>query len=243
MEDELGRARGRAGRGGARGVRRRAPGPRRHRRREPAHRLVPVPRPHRRRQDRAGQGARGVPVRRRAGDGPHRHERVRREALAWPGWSARRPATSATTRAASSPRRCGAARTRWCCSTRSRRPTRTCSTCCCRCSTTGGSPTARAARSTSATRSWCSPRTSARQALANPTLDDRGRRDAVMAVVQSALQAGVPQPARRRRGVPRAVHRGADADRRHPARRAAAAAGRAPARRWTSPTRPASGWR
>jgi hypothetical protein len=28
--------------------------------------LVPVPRPHRRRQDRAGQGAGGVPVRRRA---------------------------------------------------------------------------------------------------------------------------------------------------------------------------------
>ena len=30
------------------------------------------------------------------------------------------------------------ARTRWCCSTRSRRPTRTCSTCCCRCSTRAG---------------------------------------------------------------------------------------------------------
>ena len=37
--------------------------------------------PDRRRQDRAGQGAGGLPVRRRAGDGPHRHERVRREAL------------------------------------------------------------------------------------------------------------------------------------------------------------------
>ena len=33
------------------------------------------------------------------------------------------------------------------CSTRSRRRTRTCSTCCCRCSTTGASPTARAAPS------------------------------------------------------------------------------------------------
>ena len=42
------------------------------------------------------------------------------------------PATSATTRAASSPRRCGAGRTRWCCWTRSRRPTRTCSTSCSR---------------------------------------------------------------------------------------------------------------
>jgi hypothetical protein len=36
---------------------------------EPADRLVPVPRPDRRRQDRAGQGAGRVPVRRRAGDG------------------------------------------------------------------------------------------------------------------------------------------------------------------------------
>ena len=47
------------------------------------------------------------------------------------------PATWATRKAASSPRRCGGGPTRWCCSTRSRRPTPTCSTCCCRCSTTG----------------------------------------------------------------------------------------------------------
>ena len=40
--------------------------------------------PDRRRQDRAGQGAGGLPVRRRAGDGPHRHERVLREALGGP---------------------------------------------------------------------------------------------------------------------------------------------------------------
>ena len=40
-----------------------------------------VPRPDRCGQDRAGQGAGRLPVRRRAGDGPHRHERVRREAL------------------------------------------------------------------------------------------------------------------------------------------------------------------
>ena len=39
---------------------------------------------------------------------------------------------------------------RSCCSTRSRRRIRTCSTSCCRCSMTGGSPTARAARSISA---------------------------------------------------------------------------------------------
>ena len=63
------------------------------------------------------------------------------------------PATSATTRAASSPRRCAGGRTPWCCSTRSRRPTPTCSTCCCRCSTTVASPTARDARSTSPTAS------------------------------------------------------------------------------------------
>ena len=39
-------------------------------------RLVPVPRADGRRQDRAGARARGVPVRRRARDGAHRHERV-----------------------------------------------------------------------------------------------------------------------------------------------------------------------
>ena len=87
MEEELGhrvvgQARGRAGR-----VRRRAPRPRRRQRPRPPDRLVPVPRPDRRRQDRAGEGARGVPLRRRARDDPHRHERVRREAL---GRAARR---------------------------------------------------------------------------------------------------------------------------------------------------------
>ena len=46
----------------------------------PADRLVPLPRPDRRRQDRAGPRARRLPVRRRAGDGPHRHERVHGEA-------------------------------------------------------------------------------------------------------------------------------------------------------------------
>ena len=42
------------------------------------------------------------------------------------GWSARPPATSATTRAASSPRPCAASPTACCCWTRSRRPTPTC---------------------------------------------------------------------------------------------------------------------
>ena len=58
----------------------------------------------------------------------------------------------ATTRVASSPRRCAAGRSRWSCSTRSRRPTRTCSTRCCRSWRTVGSPTVRAASSTSRTR-------------------------------------------------------------------------------------------
>ena len=54
-------------------------------------------------------------------------------------------------RRGSSPRRCAAPRTPSCCSTRSRRRTRTCSTSCSRCWTTDGSPTARAARWTSRT--------------------------------------------------------------------------------------------
>ena len=77
--------------------------------------------------------------------------RVHGEAHRGAARSARRRATSATTRAASSPRPCAAGRTPSCSSTRSRRRTPTSSTCSCRCSTTGASPTARAARSTSAT--------------------------------------------------------------------------------------------
>ena len=65
------------------------------------HRLVPVPRPDRRRQDRARPRPRRVPVRRRARDGPDRHERVHGEVRRVAPRSARRPATSATTRAAS----------------------------------------------------------------------------------------------------------------------------------------------
>ena len=67
------------GRGHRRRVRRRPSGARRAQGPAPAHRLVPVPGAHRRRQDRARPGARPVPVRRRAGDGPHRHERVHGE--------------------------------------------------------------------------------------------------------------------------------------------------------------------
>ena len=49
---------------------------------------------------------------------------------------------SATTKAASSPKPCGASRSRWCCSTRSKRRTPTSSTRCSRSSKTAGSPTA-----------------------------------------------------------------------------------------------------
>ena len=118
--------------------RRRTPFARRHRRPEPADRVVPVPRPHRHRQDRAREVAGRLPLRRRAGDRPHRHERVLREALGGPRWSVPLPATSGTTRAASSPRRCAGAPTAWCSSTRSRRRTPRSSTSCCRCSTTAG---------------------------------------------------------------------------------------------------------
>ena len=75
---------------------------------QPADRLVPVPRPHRRRQDRAGAHARRLPVRRRAGDGPHRHVGVPWRSTTCRASSARLRATSATRRAASSPKRCGA---------------------------------------------------------------------------------------------------------------------------------------
>ena len=81
MEEEVAQARGRSGRGGGRGVRCHPPLPRRAVRSEPAERLVPVPRSHRRGQDRAVQGAGGVPVRHRRGDGAHRHVRVHGEAL------------------------------------------------------------------------------------------------------------------------------------------------------------------
>ena len=42
------------------------------------------------------------------------------------------PGTSATRKVDSSPKRCAASRTPSCCSTRSKRPTRTSSTCCCK---------------------------------------------------------------------------------------------------------------
>ncbi len=128
----------RPGRRRARGERRRTPLARGHRRPEPAHRLVPVPRPDRHRQDRAGEVAGRLPVRRRAGDRADRHERVLREALGRAARRRARPGTSGTRRAASSPRPSVAAPTPWCCSTRWRRRTPRSSTSCSRCSTTAG---------------------------------------------------------------------------------------------------------
>ena len=119
---------------------------------EPADRLVRLPRPDRRRQDRAGPRARGVHVRRRARDGAARHVRV--PGAAHGRAADRRAARLRRLRGGRPADRGGAppAVLASSCSTRSRRRTPRSSTCCCRSSTTAASPTARAARSTSATR-------------------------------------------------------------------------------------------
>ena len=135
------------------GRRRDHPGPVGHQGPAPADRLVHLPRPHRRRQDRAGQAARRGAVRRRGQHRPPRHERVPGAAHRSAGWSAPRPATSATRRAASSPRRCGASPYSVVLFDEIEKAHPTCSTRCCRSWTTAGSPTPRAGRSTSATRS------------------------------------------------------------------------------------------
>ncbi len=116
MEDELGKRVDRAAQGRACGLRRGAPHPGRGRRPQPADRFVPVPRPDRCRQDRAGQGAGRLPVRRRARHGPHRHERVRRKALGGtacrcpPGLHRLRPGRSADRGGAPPPLHGGALR-------------------------------------------------------------------------------------------------------------------------------------
>ena len=148
------RAGDRPGRGGGRGGQRHPALAGRAVRPPPPDRLVPLPRSHRRRQDRAGSHAGRLPLRRRAGDGPHRHVGVHGEALGQPP---RRRASGLRRLRRGRPAHRGRpppARTRWCSSTRSRRPTRTSSTSSCRCSTTAASPTARAARSTSPTSCW-----------------------------------------------------------------------------------------
>ena len=137
IEDRLRRAGGGPGRRAAHGGQRGAPLTRRPGRSQAAHRLLPLHGADRRGQDRAGARAGRVPVRRREGHGPHRHVGVHGEARGVAADRRAARATSATTRAASSPRPCAGARTRSCSSTRSRRPTPTCSTSCCRSSTTG----------------------------------------------------------------------------------------------------------
>ena len=81
MEEALAQARRRPGRGAAHRLQRHSPLARGSLRSAPSQRLVPVPRAHGRRQDRAVQGARGVPLRHRRGHGAHRHVRVHGEAL------------------------------------------------------------------------------------------------------------------------------------------------------------------
>ena len=112
LEERLHAARRRPGRGGRGGGQRHPPQPRRPLRSEPPDRLLPVPRAHRRGQDRAGARAGRVPLRRRARHGAHRHERVHGEARGQPPDRRAARATSATTRAASSPRPSAAGPTR-----------------------------------------------------------------------------------------------------------------------------------
>ena len=120
---------------------------------EPAGRELPVPRPDRRRQDRARPDARGRALRQRGRDGPPRHERVPGAAHGQP--ARRRPARLRRARGGRTADRGRPPQARTPCSssTRSRRRTRTSSTSCSRSWTTAGSPTRRAGRSTSRTRS------------------------------------------------------------------------------------------
>ena len=130
-------ARDRPGRGDHRRLQGDSPCPRRDQGSEAADRLVHLPRAVRRREDRARPHARRVPVRRRGRDDPDRHVGVHGEARRVPPRRLASRATSATTKAASSPRPCAASRTRSSSSTRSRRHIRMCSTSCCRSSRTG----------------------------------------------------------------------------------------------------------
>ncbi len=77
-------ARGRPARGRRGRLHRRAARPCRSAGSQPADRLVHLPGPHRRRQDRAHQGARRVPVRRRERHGAHRHVASTWRSTPWP---------------------------------------------------------------------------------------------------------------------------------------------------------------
>ena len=103
---------------------------------EPADRLVHLPRPHRRRQNRAVQGAGRSAVRRRERHGPHRHERVHGAAHRQPADRRASGLRRLRRRRPARPKPSAAGPTAWCCSTKSKRPIATCSTCCCKCSTT-----------------------------------------------------------------------------------------------------------
>ncbi len=99
---------------------------------EPSHRLVPVPRTDRRRQDRSRAHPGAVHVRQREVADPLRYVGVHGEAL---GLEADRLASGIRRlRRGRSVDRAREARAllAWCCSTKSRRRTRTCSTSCCR---------------------------------------------------------------------------------------------------------------
>ena len=125
------------------------PQPRRAVRPEPADRLVHLPRAHRRGQDRAGTGAGRLPVRRRAGDGPHRHVRVHGEALGEPA-DRRSPGLRRLRRGRPAHRGRAAPSVQRGASRRGREgPSGRVQHVCCSCSTTAASPTARAAPSTS----------------------------------------------------------------------------------------------
>ena len=84
MEARLHERVDRPGRGHLGRLRRHPPQPLRPQRSAPAHRQLHLPGPHRRGQDRAGQDAGLVSVRRRRQPDPHRHERVRRAPLRCP---------------------------------------------------------------------------------------------------------------------------------------------------------------
>jgi ATP-dependent Clp protease ATP-binding subunit ClpB len=96
----------------------------------PAHRLVPLPRPDRRRQDRARPRAAEFMFDSAGRDGPHRHvEYMEKHSVA--RLVGAPPATSGYDEGGQLTEAVRRRRTRRACSTRSRRPTPTCSTRCC----------------------------------------------------------------------------------------------------------------
>ena len=103
---------------------------------------------------------------------PHRYDRIYGEVLGLPPHRRASRIRRLRRGRPAVPRPCAASPTRSSCSTKSKRRTPTCSTSCCRCSTTAASPIRRGARWTSRTRSSSSPPTSGRNYL----LDGIGER-------------------------------------------------------------------